>query len=50
MKHAYLIIHPQLFIAVTTHFSAIFGNAPDNYVVSMAILPTDDAKHSNYFH
>jgi hypothetical protein len=29
MQHAYLIIHPQLFIAVTTRCSANFGNATD---------------------
>jgi hypothetical protein len=29
MQHAYLIIHPQLFIAVTTRCSANFRNATD---------------------
>jgi len=30
MQHAYLIIHPQLFIAVITHCSANIGTATDS--------------------
>jgi len=30
MQHAYLIIHPQLFIAVITRCSANFGTAADS--------------------
>jgi hypothetical protein len=30
MQHAYLIIHPQLFIAVITRSSGNFGTAADS--------------------